>query len=115
MISLAIFVGLVLFVIFRVLLKFGYLYANEETSFWHHYYTGLILLMAGIALLPVSVIAGIILIGLGLWCIVDDFVQHRKQVFDKNFHSFLHYVGVPLYKARQYLVKKYGWTWLNKF
>ena len=81
---------------------------------WHHLYTGLIMIGVGIWLLPS--VWGIVLIAIGTWLTLDDVGQHRLQRVNDNpnYHSYGHYIGKPLYQLRRWLIKKYGWEWLNK-
>ena len=75
---------------------------------WHHLYTGLIMMGVGIWQLCMgNIVWGTILTSFGFWLILDDVGQHRLQRVndDPNYH---------LYQLRRWLVKKYGWDWLNK-
>jgi len=84
---------------------------------WHHLYSGIIILGVGLWQLSIGNGAwGTILTSIGFWAILDDTGQHRLQrVYnDANYHSYGHYIGKPLYQLRQWLIKKYGWEWLNK-
>ena len=86
---------------------------------WHHLYTGIIMLGVGIYLnnWEHSYLWGTILTAIGTWLTIDDIGQHRLQrVYDNpDYHSYGHYIGKPLYQLRRWLIKKYGWEWLNKF
>lgn len=93
-------------------------YFMFDASRWHHLYSGLILMGIGIWQLCIgNIVLGTILTSLGTWSTIDDIGQHRLQrVYDNpNYHSFGHYIGRPLYQFRRWLIKKYGWEWLNKF
>jgi hypothetical protein len=81
---------------------------------WHHLYTGFILMIIGIFILPSM--WGIVLISIGTWLFLDDLGQHRLQYVYNNpkYHSYGHYIGKPFYQMRRWLIKKYNWTWLNK-
>jgi hypothetical protein len=93
-------------------------YFMFDTKRWHHLYTGLSMMGIGIWQLCIgNIVLGTILTSLGTWSAIDDIGQHRlQQVYDNpNYHSYGHFLGRPLYQLRQWLVKKYGWNWLNKF
>ena len=92
-------------------------YFMFDTKGWHHLYTGIILFGVGIWLLCMgNIVWGTVLTSIGFWLILDDVGQHRLQRVnnDPNYHSYGHYLGKPLYQFRRWLVKKYGWEWLNK-
>ena len=90
---------------------------NYDWTRYHHLYTGLILIGIGIWQLCMgNIIWGTVLTSIGTWLTIDDAGQHRLQrVYDDpNYHSYGHYIGKPLYQLRRWLIKKYGWEWLNK-
>lgn len=82
-----------------------------EFDRYHHLYTGIILIIIGLILNCIWITS------IGVWLTLDDIGQHRLQKVydDPSYHSFGHYIGKPFYQLRQWLVKKYGWEWLNKF
>jgi len=93
-------------------------YFMFNTKGWHHLYSGIILIGVGIWQLYIgNIVWGTILTSIGTWSMIDDIGQHRLQRVnnDANYHSYGHYLGKPLYQLRRWLIKKYGWDWLNKF
>jgi len=85
---------------------------------WHHLYTGILLWIAGITLLLTGRIGlGVALTNIGAWMILDDVGQHRLQrVYnDPGYYSYGHYLGKPFYHLRRYLIRRFGWKWLNWF
>ncbi len=97
---------------FRLCIYLDMLYADEFNGRWHHFYTGnvFIVLVLFISLFWLKILFFIV----GLWFMTDDIYQHRRQVSDRSYHSFLHYAGKPLYHFRKWLIKKTGWVWLKK-
>ena len=87
-----------------------YKYFVIDFTGWHHLYTGIILMIVSMWW------GGCLLFAIGFWLALDDIGQHRlkKVQQDMTYQSYGHYIGKPLYRLRQWLVKKYGWNWLNK-
>lgn len=59
---------------------------------FHHYYFGLILLLAGFLLIftPCPIWILCVLIGLGLVLVIDDTYQHLRQRKEPKYHSPIH-------------------------
>jgi hypothetical protein len=81
----------------------------RQSGWFHHYYLGYLIEIAGILMGDVWVYA------VGASIKYDDFVQHLLQTFvEPDFQSLLHILAGPLYKFRTYLVNATGWKWLER-
>lgn len=109
--------GLILFTFFRLLKGLAFISVDEHTGKWHHFYTGIVFSLSGNSLTIRGKWIGFIFILIGLWLMGDDLYQHWKHGHGYiTYRSPVHRLGIPLYRLREDLIKKYSWLeWLNKF
>ena len=68
---------------------------------FHHFYLGIIVLMLGfIAVFTASSFLSIMLYLLGIYILSDDYYQHMRQRWDKDYHSPLHRFYVRCFKNK---------------